>query len=140
VIVYKELLILYGNRKIRLYIHSLTIIVDVFSRLHIHHNETIKHLFFQCRFVRSIWSIIQVASKLYSPTSVTNIFGNWLYGIDLRFRMLIRVGALAVVLSLWLYRNDFNDKNCSLLQTDVYSPFVVAFAAYGESRPFYGGL
>jgi hypothetical protein len=23
-----------------------------------HHDETIKHLFFQCKFVRSIWSII----------------------------------------------------------------------------------
>jgi hypothetical protein len=55
-----------------------------------HQDETIKHLFFQCRFARSIWSIIQVASSLYPPTSVTNIFGNWLHGIDLRFRMLIR--------------------------------------------------
>jgi hypothetical protein len=54
-----------------------------------HHNETIKHLFFQCRFARSIWSIIQIASKLYPSTSVDNIFGNWLHGIDLRFRMFI---------------------------------------------------
>jgi hypothetical protein len=59
-----------------------------------HHDETIKHLFFQCRFARSIWSIIQVASKLYPPTSVINIFGNWLHGIDLRFRTLIRVERL----------------------------------------------
>jgi hypothetical protein len=31
--------------------------------------------------------------------------------------MLIRMGALAVIWSLWLYRNDkvFNDKNCFLL-------------------------
>jgi hypothetical protein len=69
-----------------------------------HQDETIKHLFFQCRFVRSIWSIIQVAS-------VANVFGNWLHGIDLRFRMLIRVGVLAVIWALWLCRNDkiFND-------------------------------
>jgi hypothetical protein len=62
-----------------------------------HQDETIKHLFFQCRFARSIWSIIQVASSLYPPTSVANIFGNWLHGINLRFRMLIRVGVLAVI-------------------------------------------
>jgi hypothetical protein len=62
-----------------------------------HQNEMIKHLFFQCRFARSIWSVIQVTSKLYPPTSVTNIFGNWLHGIDLRFRTLIRVGALVLV-------------------------------------------
>jgi hypothetical protein len=83
-----------------------------------HQDETINHLFFNCRFARTIWSLIQVASSLYPPTSVANIFGNWLYGIDLRFRRLIRVGALAIIWSLWLCRNDkvFNDKNYSLLQ------------------------
>jgi hypothetical protein len=83
-----------------------------------HQDETIKHLFFQCRFARSIRSIIQVNSDLYPSTSVANIFGNWLHDIDLRFRMLIRVVAFAVVWSLWLCRNDkvFNNKNCSLLQ------------------------
>jgi hypothetical protein len=52
-----------------------------------------------------------------SLTSVANIFGNWLHGIDLRFRTLIRVGALAVVWLIWLCGNDkvFNDKNYSLL-------------------------
>jgi hypothetical protein len=39
-------------------------------------DETIKHLFFHFRFARSIWSLIQVASDLYPPTSVANIFGN----------------------------------------------------------------
>jgi hypothetical protein len=74
--------------------------------------------FFQCRFARSIWSIIQVASDLYPPISVANISRNWLHGIDLRFRAFVRVGALAVIWSLWLCRNDkvLNDKNCSLLQ------------------------
>jgi hypothetical protein len=83
-----------------------------------HQDETIKHLFFHCRFARSIWSIIQIASNLRPPTSVAKFFGNWLHGIDLRFRTLIRVGALAVIWSLWLCRNDkvFNDINCSLLQ------------------------
>jgi hypothetical protein len=62
-----------------------------------HQDETIKHLFFQCRFARSIWSLIQVGLSLYPPTSVANIFENWLHGIDLRFRTLIRVRALAVI-------------------------------------------
>jgi hypothetical protein len=61
------------------------------------HDETIKHLFFQCRFARSIWSIIQVASSHYPPTSVTNIFGNWLHGIDSRFKLLLRAGELAIM-------------------------------------------
>ena len=62
-----------------------------------HHDETIKHLFFQCKLARSIWSVIQIASGLYPPCSVANVFGNWLHGIGHRFRILLRVGALAVI-------------------------------------------
>jgi hypothetical protein len=40
------------------------------------HDETIKHLFFQYQFARSIWSIIQVASDLYLTHNVANTFGN----------------------------------------------------------------
>jgi hypothetical protein len=82
-----------------------------------HQDETIKHLFFQCRLARSIWSVIQVASTLFQPYSITNIFGNWLNGIDNRFKKHIWVGAIAFIWSLWLYRNDkiFNDKKSSIL-------------------------
>ena len=82
------------------------------------HDETIKHLFFQCKFARSTWSVIQIASNLYPPTSVANIFGHWLDGISNRYKTLIRVGAYALLWSLWLCRNDlvFNGKNCSSLQ------------------------
>jgi hypothetical protein len=81
------------------------------------HDETIKHLFFHCKLACSIWSVIQIASGLYSPYSVANIFGNWLHGIDHRFRILLRVGALAVIWSFWLCRNDkvFNGKSTSLM-------------------------
>jgi hypothetical protein len=61
------------------------------------------HASYKCAF--------QVASSLFPSTSVANIFGNWLYGIDLKFRRLIRVEALAIIWSLWLCRNEkvFND-------------------------------
>jgi hypothetical protein len=82
------------------------------------HDETIKHLFFQCNFARSIWSVIQAASGLYPPTSIANVFGNWVHGIDYKYRILLRVGAIALIWSLWLCRNDkvFDNKNCTLLQ------------------------
>jgi hypothetical protein len=82
------------------------------------HDETIKHLFFQCNFARSVWSVIQAASGLYPPTSIANIFGNWLNGIDYKYRILLRVGAMALIWSLWLCRNDkvFDNKKCSRLQ------------------------
>ena len=82
------------------------------------HDETIKHLFFECQFARSIWSTIQIASTLYPPTSVANIFGNWLNGIDKRDRVHIRVGAISLLWSLWLCRNSviFEAKRCSPMQ------------------------
>ena len=75
-------------------------------------------MFFTCKVARSIWSAIQMASNLYQPTSVANIFGNWLNGIDNKLRTILRVGALAVIWSLWLCRNDkiFSDKNFTCLQ------------------------
>ena len=82
------------------------------------HDETIKHLLFQCKFARSMWSVIQIASNLYLSTSVANIFGHSLDGISNRFKTLIRVRAYALIWSLWLCRNDFvfNERNASPLQ------------------------
>jgi hypothetical protein len=69
-------------------------------------DETIKYLFLQCIFARSIWLVIETASGLYTPTSITNIFGNWLHGINYKYMIFIRVGAMALIWSLWLCRND----------------------------------
>jgi hypothetical protein len=65
-----------------------------------------------------MWSFIQLDTTLYQPTSVANIFGNWLNGVDDRFKKNIRVGAIAIIWSLWLCRNDkvFYNKTSSLLQ------------------------
>ena len=100
------------------------------------HDETIKHIFFECKIARSIWSTIQMASNLYPPRSVANIFGNCLHGIDNKFRTIIRVGEIAVIRSFWLCRNDkvFNDKNVSLLQV------IYRCTTRGVSRPLYGGF
>jgi hypothetical protein len=67
-----------------------------------HQDETIKHLFFECRFARSIWPVIQVASILFPPCSITNIFGNWINGIWSG-----RYGYVEMIV--------FNDKKSSIL-------------------------
>ena len=53
-----------------------------------------------------------------NPHPVANLFGNWLHGIDNKPKTILRIGALAVIWSLWLCRNDkvFSDKNFSHLQ------------------------
>ena len=90
---------------------------EVRSVFFCHHNETIRHLFFHYHFIKSIWSMIQIVSTLYPPTSVANIFSNWLHWVDHRFNVLIRVGQLSIIFSLWICRNDkvFNDINYSLM-------------------------
>ena len=74
--------------------------------------------YFSNASARSTWLVIQIASNLYPPTSIANIFGHWLDGISNSFKTLIRVGAYALLWSLWLCRNDliFNEKNASPLQ------------------------
>jgi hypothetical protein len=62
--------------------------------------------------------MVRVVSTLFPPRSIAKIFGNWLNGIDNRFKKHIRVRAITFIWSLWLCRNDkvFNDKNSSILQ------------------------
>ena len=83
-----------------------------------HHDENIKHLFFECQFARSIWFAIQVASNLYPPCSVANIFSNWLHNLDNTLRKHIRMGAIGLLWSIWLCRNGrvFNAKFSSSMQ------------------------
>jgi hypothetical protein len=72
-----------------------------------------------------------------------NIFGNWLNDVDSSFKLLIRVGVIVVVWSLWLCRNDkvFNNKKCfsyaGYLPVHNYALFAVASTACGVSRPIY---
>jgi hypothetical protein len=66
----------------------------------INRDEIIKHLFFQCNFARSIWSVIQVVSNWSSPHNVNNIFGNCLHGIDHKYKILLRVAVIAIVWSV----------------------------------------
>ena len=40
------------------------------------------------------------------PANVTNMFGNWLNGIDKKTKALIRVGVCAIVWAIWNCRND----------------------------------
>jgi hypothetical protein len=42
-----------------------------------------------------IWSIIEVATILYLPHSVSNMFGTWLWGFDKDKKSLILAGAAA---------------------------------------------
>jgi hypothetical protein len=97
------------------------------------------------QFARSIWLVIQLGSTLYQPRSVTDIIENWPNDVDPRFKLLIRVGALGVIWSVWLCKNDkfLNDKlfyYACYLPVHNFAPFMVIFITCGESRSIYGGI
>jgi hypothetical protein len=60
------------------------------------------HLFFESRFARAVWSIIQAASGLCQPYSVPNMFGTRLSGISKDLKSLALLGTAATVWSIWL--------------------------------------
>ena len=72
-----------------------------------HENETIQHLFFDCRFARLGWATAYAAWGLPRPHSVDDMFGNWLDGIQSNLKPLILLGASILCWPLWLCRNAF---------------------------------
>jgi hypothetical protein len=68
--------------------------------------ESINHLFFACPFARLIWRVVQFTFDIPPPTNVTNMFGNWLNGVEKQTKARIRVGVCALIWALWNCRND----------------------------------
>jgi hypothetical protein len=62
--------------------------------------------------------MIGVTLQCCYTISVYSCFLNWLNGVDDRFKKHVRVAAIVIILSLWLYRNNkvFSNKTSSLLQ------------------------
>ena len=82
-----------------------------------HKQETIKHLFFDCRFACSIWSFIHVATGLLKPHNIGHMFNGWLRGVNKDVKLLLLLGGVATCWSIWLSRNDiaFEKKKLFLL-------------------------
>jgi hypothetical protein len=74
--------------------------------------ESVEHLFIHCPFAKLIWRTVNFAYNLHPPTSITNMFGNWLVRIDRSNKACIRTGVTALCWSIWKCRNDivFNKK------------------------------
>jgi hypothetical protein len=88
-----------------------------------HNDETIQHLFFKCPFARAIWSIVQVATNIYLPQSVSNLFGTWLWGLDKEQKSLALTGAATICCAIWRCRNDivFDRKIMNCPSQVIYS-------------------
>jgi hypothetical protein len=81
--------------------------------------ETVEHLFIVCPFAKLLWRMVHFAYALPPPTNITNMFGNWLNGVDKTSKNRIRIGVSALCWSIWRCRNDivFNkSKKFNVLQ------------------------
>jgi two-component response regulator (ARR-B family) len=81
--------------------------------------EIVDHLFISCPFAKIIWLMIYFAYNIPPPSNVTNMFGNWLNGVDKINKRRIRIGVSALCWSIWNCRNDiiFNrSKGSTFLQ------------------------
>ena len=47
------------------------------------------------------------AFDITPPTNITNMFGNWLHGVDKQNKSRIRIGVSALCWAIWNTRNDF---------------------------------
>jgi hypothetical protein len=104
-------------------------------------DETIKHFSSNTSLHVLLWSVIQITLGLYPTSSIANIFDKRLHGIDYKYRILLRVGAIALIWSLWLCRNDkvlFIVAGYLSLYGDT--PYMVATSSHGGSWPLYGGV
>jgi hypothetical protein len=82
-------------------------------------NETIDHLFLNCPFAKIVWRMVYFAFNIPAPTSINNMFGNWLNGVSKCDKARIRIGIAALCWSIWTSRNDmvFNkQKSTNFLQ------------------------
>jgi hypothetical protein len=87
-----------------------------------YHNEAIKHLFFRFKYACYAWSVMQVASNLYLPSSVS-----------------FKTGCMALIMYiilLWLCSNDMviHEKVLILcMSSDATGQFVVLSLVFAEA-------
>jgi hypothetical protein len=68
--------------------------------------ELVEHLFITCPLARLVWRVVHFTFNISPPTNVTNMFGNWLNGIDKKVKSQIRIGVCALVWTIWNCQND----------------------------------
>jgi hypothetical protein len=70
------------------------------------YQETIDHLFISYSFACLVWKVVHFTYNITPPTSVSNLFGNWLNGIDRKIKARICVEVCALVWAIWNFCND----------------------------------
>jgi hypothetical protein len=56
----------------------------------------VDHLFISCPFAKMLWRIVRFTYDLTPPASITNMFENWLNGVDKHSKAKIHIGVSAL--------------------------------------------
>jgi hypothetical protein len=70
--------------------------MDVWDVFFCGDQETIEHLFIDCPLAKLLWPTVNFTFDLPPPTNVTNMFGNWLNGVDRQFKAIIQIEVSAL--------------------------------------------
>jgi hypothetical protein len=68
-------------------------------------NETIKHLSLNCHHAKIIWRVVNIATGLTPPKSVSHMLGNLLTGMTKKDGIIF-VGVVAVMWAIWCTLNN----------------------------------
>jgi uncharacterized membrane protein len=73
----------------------------------------VNHVFISCPFSKLVWRVVHTTFGISPPTNITNLFGNWLNGIDAKTKDKIGIDVSALVWVIWNCRNNivFNRKH-----------------------------
>ena len=69
-------------------------------------NESIQHLFFDCRLAKFIWRVVFVTLDLSPPRNSEHLFNQWSSRGGRKYKPFLLTGAAAVIWAIWLQRND----------------------------------
>jgi hypothetical protein len=86
--------------------------------------ETSQHLFIQYPLGKMVWRIVHMASGIIPPTSIKNLFHNWLVGVSKQEKAHIRVVACSLVWAIWKIRNDYNFNNAKSVSFMQVTPLA----------------
>ena len=96
-------------------------------------NESVEHLFISCPFAKLVWRVVFCTYNIPPPTNVTNMFGNWLNGMDTKTKDRIRIGVSAICWSIWNYRNNLFLTGNKLFMSYRLSIWRCTGSSYGLS-------
>jgi hypothetical protein len=71
-----------------------------------HKEETIKHIFFECYFAWTIWNMVQVATNIYTPSSISNMFDYWPWEINKDFNLLALLWVSSICWTICRHQNN----------------------------------